>query len=93
MWTPERCGGSDPLSIKHNLMLLMNVKKSSLPFVFQIFQMWSSKEFFMGYFSLTCSPGRNPTRLEGAEASVSANGEEIDISAKLTEATRHNSSS
>lgn len=47
----------------------------------------------MGYFSLTCSPGRNPTRLEGAEASVSASGEEIDISAKLTEATRHNSSS
>lgn len=40
----------------------------------------------MGYFSLTCSPGRNPTRLEGAEASVSASGEEIDISAKLTEA-------
>lgn len=47
----------------------------------------------MGYFSLTCSPGRNPTPLEEAEASVNANGKKIDISTKLTETTRHNSSS
>lgn len=47
----------------------------------------------MGYFSLTCSPGRNPTRLEGAEGVSVPTAREIDISAKLTEATRHNSSS
>lgn len=29
----------------------------------------------MGSFSLTYSPGRNPTRLEETEASVSANGQ------------------
>lgn len=47
----------------------------------------------MGYFSLTCSPGRNPTRLEEAEVSVDADGKKIDISTKLTETLRHNSSS
>lgn len=42
----------------------------------------------MGYFSLTCSPGRNPTQLEEAEASVNANGKKIDLSTKLTETMR-----
>lgn len=78
---------------KTQLYVVDAQKEKQLSSVFQIFQMWSSKEFFMGYFSLTCSPGRNPTRLEEAEVSVDADGKKIDISTKLTETLRHNSSS
>ncbi|XP_027256699.1 sorting nexin-24 isoform X2 [Cricetulus griseus] len=51
----------------------------------KIFQMWSSKEFFMEYFTLTCSPGRNPTWPDEAEASFSVNGKKIDSSTNLPE--------
>lgn len=50
-------------------------KKRRFPFVFQIFQMWLSKESSMGYFTLICSPGRHPPWLEEAEAGFP----EIDI--------------
>lgn len=58
-----------------------------------IFPMWSSKEFFMEYFILICSPGRSPIWLEEAEASFSVNGKNINSSTNLPETLWHNSSS
>lgn len=39
----------------------------------------------MEYFTLTYSPGRDPTRPEEAEASFSVKGKQIDLSTDLTE--------
>lgn len=39
----------------------------------------------MEYSTLTYSPGRDPTRPEEAEASLSVKGKQIDLSTDLTE--------
>lgn len=53
-------------------------KKSSFPFIFQIFQTWLLKEFSMGYSTLTSSPGRRPVWPEEAEAGFRVAVKEID---------------